>query len=312
MSERELRQLFTQHSRDLDARQRARIRQLRSLERDLFEGMVVRITEALDAGDGVIKSRRGSATINELVDKAFNALDRAGLNDFYRAAVADIFTIIGNNDRYSFALATDNTNIGDKRYKSIRQQVDRIMRGKLGIDDKGRVKPNGELGKLFKSDAIRTAVKDALNAGIASGKPVSKLVREIEVKVKGTKLSPGVLEKALTPLVFDTYQRFDRASSDVYAQKLGLDTFIYAGGLIETSRPFCQKHNDKVFTVEEAEKQWPKDSTLPRTKVERESGTLVGYNPTVDMGRWNCRHRIRYIPRTLAEQLRPDLVKVRI
>jgi hypothetical protein len=98
----------------------------------------------------------------------------------------------------------------------------------------------------------------------------------------------------------------------VYAQKLGLDTFIYAGGLIETSRPFCKKHNDKVFTVEEAEKQWPKDSALPRTKVERESGTLVGYNPTVDMGRWNCRHRIRYIPRTLAEQLRPDLVKVRI
>jgi hypothetical protein len=133
--------------------------------------MVVRITEALDAGDGVIKSRRGSATINELVDKAFNALDRAGLNDFYKAAVADIFTIIGNNDLYSFALATDNTNIGDKRYKSIRQQVDRIMRGKLGIDDKGRVKPNGELGKLFKSDAIRTAVKEALNAGIASGKP---------------------------------------------------------------------------------------------------------------------------------------------
>jgi hypothetical protein len=28
MSERELRQLFSQHSRDLDARQRARIRQL--------------------------------------------------------------------------------------------------------------------------------------------------------------------------------------------------------------------------------------------------------------------------------------------
>ena len=147
---------------------------------------------------------------------------------------------------------------------------------------------------------------------MTSGKPVSKLVREIEVKVKGTRLSPGVLEKALTPLVFDTYQRFDRASSDTYAQKLGLDTFIYAGGLIETSRPFCKKHNDKVFTVEEAEKQWPKDSALPRTKVERESGTLVGYNPTVDMGRWNCRHRIRYIPRTLAEQLRPDLLKVRI
>ena len=70
---------------------------------------------------------------------------------------------------------------------------------------------------------------------------------------------------------------------------------------------FCIKRNGKVFTVEEAEKEWPKDPTLPRTRKERQSGVLTGYNPTVDMGRWNCRHRTRYISPALAEQLRPDL-----
>ncbi|HNR55534.1 MAG TPA: hypothetical protein PKJ19_10215, partial [Flavobacteriales bacterium] len=110
-----------------------------------------------------------------------------------------------------------------------------------------------------------------------------------------------------SPLIFDTYQYLDRASSDAYATKLGLDAFIYAGGLIETSRDFCIKRNGKVFSRKEAEREWPKDPTLPRTKKERESGVLVGYDPLRDMGRWNCRHRIRFISDALAEQLRPDL-----
>jgi hypothetical protein len=307
VSERELRQLFAQGSRDIDARQRQRIRDLKGLERELFEALVKKLVDVLDQGDGVIKTRRGSASINELVDQVFRALERSTLKEFYRSSVVDMFAILGNNDAYNEQVYKAGPRASDKRYKAIRSEVDTVMRKKLGIDDKGRVIPNGTIGKFFRTDAMRTALKDALNAGLVSGKPVGKLVRELEVATKGTRLSPGVLQKALTPLVFDTYQQFDRASNDAYATKIGLDTFIYVGGLIETSRRFCEKHHGKVFTKEEAEKQWPKDPDLPKTKVERESGSLVGYNPTVDLGRWNCRHRTRYIPRGLAEELRPDL-----
>ena len=307
MSERELTQLFLRHSRDLDARQRARIRELKSLERDLFEALVRKLTEVLDAGDGVIRTRRGSASINELVDQAFRSLERSGLGAFQRATTSDFFAILGNNETYAEAAIAIYTKIAPKRMKAMRVEVDRIMRGKLGIDDNGRIKPTGTIGRVFKSEAMRTTLKEALNAGMVSGKPMNKLIREIEIAVKGTREVPGTLQKALQPLVLDTYQQFDRASSNVYATKIGLDCFVYTGGLIETSREFCEKHNTKVFTREEAEKQWPKDKSLPRTAAERKSGTLVGYNPTVDMGRWNCRHRARWIPRKLAEQMRPDL-----
>lgn len=307
MSERELQQLFLRHSRDLDARQRARIRDLKGLERDLFEALVRKLTDVLDAGDGVIRTRRGSASINQLVDEVFRALDRGGLGQFYKSTTSDLFAILGNNDAYNAILFTEVSKAGNKRYREIRSQVDRIMRGKIGVDDNGRVKPTGLLGKYFRSEAMRTAVKEALNAGMVSGKPINKLVRELEVTIKGTRVIPGALQKTLEPLVFDTYQQFDRASNDVYAQKIGLDCFIYVGGLIETSRVFCEKHNNKVFTREEAEREWPKDSTLPRTSKERASGVLVGYNATVDMGRWRCRHRPRFIPRLLAEEMRPDL-----
>lgn len=306
MSERELAQLFGQGTRDLDQRQRARIRQLQGLERKLFEAMARKITDELDAGRGVIRTARGSASINKLVDVVFNALEREGLREFYKDAIKDFFGILWNADSYNNALVT-TTKTGDKRFKQMRSEVDRTMRKRIGIDVDGKLKDGGFLDKRFNADRVRTEVKELINAGASSGVPIGKLVRQIEITVKGTRSIPGVLQKEFQPLVFDAYQAFDRAANKVYADKLVLDCFIYTGGLIETSRPFCEKHNAKVFTVEEAEKNWPKDSTLPRTSKEKSSGVLTGYNPTVDLGRWNCRHRTRFIPRPLAEQLRPDL-----
>ena len=308
MSERELAQLFGQATRDLDYRQRARIRQLQGLERILFEAMARRITDELDAGRGVIRTARGSVSINRLVDIVFNAMERDGLKAYYTETRKDLFGILGNNEAYNYALFTTVSRAGDKRWRIMRKQVDGIMRKRIGLDLAGRIKPGGTLARLFTTEAIRSQVKELINAGASSGVPIGKLIRQIEITVKGTREVPGLLQKQFQPVVFDAYQGFDRASNKVYANKLGLDTFIYAGGLIETSREFCIKRNAKVFTFEEAAK-WSEDSTLPRTSKERASGVITGYDPMVDLGRWNCRHRVRPISRPLAEQLRPDLKK---
>lgn len=309
MSERELAQLFGNATRDLDARQRARIRQLRGLERILFDAMARKIADELDAGRGVIRTGRGSASINRLVDVVFNAMERDGIRGFYKDSTKDLFGILGNNEAYNYALFGTISKAGDARFKAMRKQVDGIMRRRIGLDIAGRIKEGGMLSRLFTTEAIRTSVKELVNAGAASGVPIGKLTRQVEVLVKGTREVPGVFQRQFQPVVFDTYQAFDRASNKVYADKLQLDTFIYAGGLIETSREFCRKRNAKVFTLEEAAK-WSQDPDLPKKSSERASGVITGYDPTVDLGRWNCRHRTRFISRPLAEQLRPDLKKV--
>ena len=306
MSEIELERLFKTGSKDLDQRQRQRIRELKGLERALFEVIARRITEELDAGNGSIRTGRGSASINQLIDLAFKELAKAGLNDFYKKSVTDLFAILGNNDQYNAGLFSATSKAGDKRFKAMRGEVDRIMRKRIGIDDNGRLVKNGLLSKLLTTDAIKTQLMETLNAGVQAGIPMNKLVRLMEITVKGTRDNTGVLERQFKPLVFDTYQAFDRASNNVYADKLKLSAFLYLGGLIETSREFCEKHNGKVFTVEEAETQWPKDPTLPKTKKEKDTGILA-YNPTVDLGRWNCRHRTRYITPALAIKFRPEL-----
>ena len=216
MSERELQQLFLRHSRDIDARQRARIRELKGLERDLFESLVRKLTETLDTGDGVITTRRGSASINQLVDEVFRAMDRGGLGKFYKSATSDLFAILGNNDAYNEVLATE-AGRSDKRFKTMRGEVDRIMRGKIGVDDNGRVKPSGALGKYFKSEAMRTAVKEALNAGLVSGKPVGKLVRELEITIKGQRPFRTELVAAQAVARANWWQRIRNGVTGIFA-----------------------------------------------------------------------------------------------
>jgi hypothetical protein len=193
MSEIELERLFKTGSKDLDQRQRQRIRELKGLERALFEVIARRITEELDAGNGVIRTGRGSASINQLIDLAFKELAKAGLNDFYKKSVTDLFAILGNNDQYNAGLFSATSKAGDKRFKAMRGEVDRIMRKRIGIDDNGRLVKNGLLSKLLTTDAIKTQLMETLNAGVQAGIPMNKLVRLMEITVKGTRDNTGVL-----------------------------------------------------------------------------------------------------------------------
>lgn len=182
------------------------------------------------------------------------------------------------------------------------------MRKRLGIDEEWKPMRKGFLDDLVRNRAARDEVKKLVAKGVSGGIPMHKLEKALRVKVQGTKNTAGVLEKSIGGFVLDAYQVADRVTAREFATRLGLRYFIYSGGLIETSRPFCRKRNNKVFTTEEAERDWPKDSTLPRTKAEKEAGgPPADYSPLEDCGRWNCRHRIMYIDEQAAFVLRPEL-----
>lgn len=300
MTLRELDRLFLRASKDLDARQRARIKELKGLDRSLFNELVRRIVAGLDTEDGRVKSGKGSASINRMIDLAFATVERAGLSDFRKSAVGDLSAMIKHGQDYFGAM-------DDKPMREVNARVRRTMRRRLGFDpDTGKPVEGGQFDRLFDNEPIRTEVKQVVSRGITAKIPMAQMLKQLEVTVTGTKESPGVLSKALQHLVLDVYQQTDRAINKEYGNRLKLDTFIYAGGLIETSREFCKKRNNQVFTEEEAAK-WKDDPTLPRSKKEKDSGVVSGYDPLVDMGRFNCRHRTRYISRELARELRPDL-----
>jgi len=100
---------------------------------------------------------------------------------------------------------------------------------------------------------------------------------------------------------YDTYNQVEAAKNAFFAQEVGFDYFIYRGTIITTSRDFCIKRAGKVFTVEEATTTWQCDPTLLKRKGVGDCDD--SYNALVERGRWNCRHQLDYVDKTVAESL---------
>lgn len=72
---------------------------------------------------------------------------------------------------------------------------------------------------------------------------------------------------------------FQRSVTLQKSEDLGLEYFLYAGGLIKTSRQFCIERAGKIFSIAEA-KTWDNEQDLP----------VIPY-----LGGWNCRHTMVFM-----------------
>lgn len=285
----------------LNEAQKKRLRELNAIERVLFEKVWKGMLEELSVDGGRITSKKGFVSLAKAIDAIFDAVESEHLGEFASNTAKDMQTVLTANTEQFKPLAPG------KDIKAIRATVDGVMRKRLGIDADNGVVKRGYLDELVRNRAARDEVKKMVAKAVSGGVPMKKLERALKLKVQGTKNTSGVLERNIGGFVLDTYQIADAVTSNQFAQRLGLKYFIYSGGLIETSRAFCRKRNNKVFTTEEAAK-WGDDATLPRTKAEKDQGGAPDdYVPLEDRGRWNCRHRILYIPEEEAFRLRPDL-----
>lgn len=289
----------------LDARQRARLRELNGIERLLFKKLIGEFKGELEeSGDGRITSRRGFLSISKAIDVIFDAVEARGLDRMGQNLAVDMKSILAVNSAYYRSLKAASA----ANFKAIEQAVLNTMNRRLGIDQSGGVQKDGYLGRLFRTDPARDEVKQMVSKAVAGGIPMKNLERQLRVKVEGTKGTAGVLEKHIGGFVLDSYNVADRVLNNDFGKKLGLRYFLYSGGLIETSREFCRRKNGKVFSTDEAE-AWPAEILKigPATKAEQEAGVLTDYIPLEDVGRWRCRHRLLFISDQMAFSMRPDL-----
>lgn len=91
--------------------------------------------------------------------------------------------------------------------------------------------------------------------------------------------------------------RLNRAMDIQQAARLGLEHALYSGGIVEGTKQFCRKRNNKIFTIEQI-LQWKEASDRP---------TIVDYDPFLDLGgncchpdQEHCKHRLNYIPMEMA------------
>ena len=81
-------------------------------------------------------------------------------------------------------------------------------------------------------------------------------------------------------LVTDSIMGFDGQLAKFRADELGLSSYLYYGSIIKDSRNFCRLHTGKVYTEEQINQIWAKD-----TAQGRDQGS-----PFIVRGGYNCRH----------------------
>jgi hypothetical protein len=167
---------------------------------------------------------------------------------------------------------------------------------RLGYKD-GALLPGSYFEKLFNQTETAQRVAGLVNQAIQAKMPLKDFRAAFKPVFVGSVGKPGMLERHYKTFTFDLYQRVDRTINLEYADRLKFNYAVYSGTLIETSRPFCQARNNKVFSREEIE-GW-RDLEF--------DGKPPVYNPFVDLGGFSCRHHLNFISDEIAKALRPDL-----
>jgi hypothetical protein len=173
---------------------------------------------------------------------------------------------------------------------------------RLGYKD-GALLPGSYFEKLFNQTETAQRVAGLVNQAIQAKMPLKDFRAAFKPVFVGTndgttgKKTPGMLEYRYKQMTFDLFNRVDRTINLEYADRLKFNYAVYSGTLIETSRPFCQARNNKVFSREEIE-AWQ--------ELEFDGKPAV-YEPFTDLGGHNCRHHLNFISDEIAKALRPDL-----
>lgn len=260
------------------------------LERDFYRSVINEFRDLLTFKDNmIVNSTKNHVALHKLAEFQ---------EKFKKEKVMPIITWIANQ---LMKITKTNVEYFDNfDVKKIQGKVTKDSVAKYGIKKTGnvvKIAKGSLLDQLSKFEEPYMAIRNIGTRAIAQGMPL----KEFQSVIKNEILPEGKFGKIKShfqTIAQDLFVEHDRNVNNEFADRLGLMAFIYEGGLIETSREFCQEKNGKVFTREEAE-QWAFE--------DFDGKPSGGYDPLSNMGGYNCRHHAGWIDEKEAIRRRPDL-----
>lgn len=289
MEDQEFKDLLKQHNQALASIEKASGLVLSNKQKKAFEIFKEDFIDALDVDeDGNIKMSSANIVKLNSIDKQFEKLAKEFNNTMIQNLTKSVSTIVQSNVKYFSALD------GDAKLLPIIPKVKNAMSGWLGISE-GTANKNGFIDQLISSDSAKVAIKNLAMKLVVGQQGKAKAKEELQTLILGNKDKLGAFEKHYKTFANDLYSQIDRATSNVIRTDLKLEFAIYVGGLIETSRIFCEEHNGKIYHISEILQFDPKVGIPPN------------YEPVSDLGGYNCRHHLRWISKAMAKAKGKDV-----
>lgn len=125
------------------------------------------------------------------------------------------------------------------------------------------------------------AVIDGVYSEVIQSVWSNKNWRDLEKRliglVSGDATGNGILQKYTSTRAFDAYAGFDRTIQNLKSAELGMELFLYSGGLIRDSRDFCISKAGKVFTKKQVD-SWEGQHWIGKNTKRSVWEALGGFN----------------------------------
>jgi hypothetical protein len=190
-----------------------------------------------------------------------------------------------------FATMFDDT----KKLDEIKQKTNQVLNKRLGLLPDGKVKPKGFIDKMITDSSIQKTIIKEVRKAITNNYDLNMLKETLKKVIVGSPESTGVFERHYNTFAKDILNTIDNANNKIYADELGLQHAIYAGGLIKTSRSLCLKNNGKIFTTDQIE-ALKNDPFIKKMYGDN----IADYNPYETPGGYGCLHGWDWITKDLA------------
>lgn len=145
------------------------------------------------------------------------------------------------------------------------------------------------INQLLLQDGLAAQVKipigEILNQNINSGGQFSGLLQQLRDFITGRNDLDARLTSYSRGILRDALFQYSRSYQEAITADLGLNFYVYLGGLTKDSRPFCTQRAGKYFGRKEVQ-SWAGLSWAGKNKYTTESSIFIV------CGGYNCNHQL--------------------
>ena len=289
-----IRQWAEQFETDFQTMQTSLERKLRAAEGSLLRRILADVLPKMDQQNGKLGSGiRNMARVN-LIERVFDQLQKDETNAILLQFADALLSISGKDAAYYLSTGFDKAKV-----EAIAKDLS-LIRSVIGIDERGKLTVDGFLYRLGQSDQVRERLKQYVLTSVATRQSLGNFAKGLKELITGNAETSGALVGYYQQYAYDTFAQVREVSNLHFADELKLNNFIYTGPTLTTSRKFCTKKKGKVFSREEANRDWPKDPDLINKK------NVASYIPLIHRGRNNCIDFLMWISDDLAAEMRKE------
>ena len=207
--------------------------------------------------------------------------------------VKQLLKLFGLNTAYFREVATVS--------ETTEERARKLLLKNLGYDlDTREVIKDSWLYNLAAQETVKQQVVNRLNAALQSRMSLKDFKAAFRNDFLDTKTGLGLVTKNMDFHAGILFTSFDRATQEVYRQKLGLRFALYSGTIqrptkkTKGTRPFCWSRIGNLYDLE----------TIEKWNAETWSGKIEGSDVKVTAGGYRCRgHHFSWVSDQIAETL---------